>query len=126
MAIWYILLPFHMFYGHLEYFVVILVYFSIFGLLYQEKSGNPALRQDSKLSVTKPDQSQNKCISKGASKLYTQPKTIISYYIILYTQPKTIISYYIILYTQPKTGAIEDERWRGAFIGKPTFMRQIH
>jgi hypothetical protein len=101
-----------MFYGHLEYFVVILVYFSIFGLLYQEKSGNPALRQDSKLSVTKPDQSQNKCISKGASKLYTQPKTIISYY--------------IILYTQPKTGAIEDERWRGAFIGKPTFMRQIH
>jgi hypothetical protein len=36
-----ILLPFGIFCGHLVYFVVILVYFSHFGMLYQEKSGNP-------------------------------------------------------------------------------------
>jgi hypothetical protein len=35
-AIWYILLPFGTFYGYL-------VYFSRFGMLYQEKSGNPGL-----------------------------------------------------------------------------------
>jgi polyferredoxin len=35
-AIWYILCPFGI-------FVVILVKFSLFGLLYQEKSGNPGL-----------------------------------------------------------------------------------
>jgi hypothetical protein len=29
------------FYSHLAYFVVILVYFSRSGMLYQEKSGNP-------------------------------------------------------------------------------------
>jgi hypothetical protein len=34
-TIWYILWPFGIFYGHL-------VYFSHFGLLYYEKSGNPA------------------------------------------------------------------------------------
>jgi hypothetical protein len=33
-AIWYILLPFDIFYGNL-------IYFSNFGILYQEKSGNP-------------------------------------------------------------------------------------
>jgi hypothetical protein len=36
MAIWYILWPFGMSYGYL-------VYFSRFGMLYQEKSGNPGL-----------------------------------------------------------------------------------
>jgi hypothetical protein len=54
MAIWYILLPFAIFYGHLVYltaicyilwplgiFVVHLDKFSRFGILYQEKSGNP-------------------------------------------------------------------------------------
>jgi hypothetical protein len=41
MAIWKILLPFGIFYGHLVYFVAILVYFSSFSMLYQEKSGNP-------------------------------------------------------------------------------------
>jgi hypothetical protein len=43
MAIRAILLPFRTYYlnGHLVYFVVILVYFSRFGMLYQEKSGNP-------------------------------------------------------------------------------------
>jgi hypothetical protein len=66
MAVWYILWPFGILYGHLEYFVVIwyihifcghlvhifcghlvhlfcghLVYFPHFGMLYQEKSGNP-------------------------------------------------------------------------------------
>jgi hypothetical protein len=34
-AIWYYLWPFGIFYGHL-------VYFSRFGILHQEKSGNPA------------------------------------------------------------------------------------
>jgi hypothetical protein len=33
------------FYGHLVYYVVILVHFSSFGMLYQEKSGNPAARR---------------------------------------------------------------------------------
>jgi hypothetical protein len=34
--------PFGLFYCHLVYCMVILVYFSRFGMLYQEKSGNPA------------------------------------------------------------------------------------
>jgi hypothetical protein len=41
MAIWYILWPFEIFYGHLVYFVVIWYISSRFGILYQEKSGNP-------------------------------------------------------------------------------------
>jgi hypothetical protein len=41
MAMWSILLPFGIFCGHLVCFVVILVYFSSFGMLWQEKSGNP-------------------------------------------------------------------------------------
>jgi hypothetical protein len=56
MAIWYILWPFGIFCGHLVYFWLFgifyghlvyfrlftyVVYFSRFGLLYQEKSGNP-------------------------------------------------------------------------------------
>jgi hypothetical protein len=36
-----ILLPFGVIYVHLVYFVVILVSFSRFGMLHQEKSGNP-------------------------------------------------------------------------------------
>jgi hypothetical protein len=36
-----------LFYCHLVYFVVILVYFSRFGTLYQEKSGNSALKDAS-------------------------------------------------------------------------------
>jgi hypothetical protein len=40
-AIRSILLPFRIFYGLLVYFVVILAYFSRFGMLYQDKSGNP-------------------------------------------------------------------------------------
>jgi hypothetical protein len=35
LAIWYIVLPIGTFFGHL-------VYFSRFGMLYREKSGNPA------------------------------------------------------------------------------------
>jgi hypothetical protein len=42
MAIWYILWPFGIFYGHLVYFMVICYIFPRFGMLYQEKSGNPA------------------------------------------------------------------------------------
>jgi hypothetical protein len=49
MAIWYILWPFGIFCGHLEYFmaiwyiyfVAILVSFSRFGMLYQEKIWQP-------------------------------------------------------------------------------------
>jgi hypothetical protein len=48
MAIWYILWPVGIFYGHLVYFMAILVYFLViwhifsrFGMLHQEKSGNP-------------------------------------------------------------------------------------
>jgi hypothetical protein len=41
-AIGSILLPFGLFYCHLVYFMVIwYTYFSRFGMLYQEKSGNP-------------------------------------------------------------------------------------
>jgi hypothetical protein len=50
MAIWYILWPFGIYcYGHLVYFVAIWYtswlfgIFSCFGMLHQEKSGNPAL-----------------------------------------------------------------------------------
>jgi hypothetical protein len=34
-------LPFGISYGHLAYFVAILVFFPRFGMLYEEKSGNP-------------------------------------------------------------------------------------
>jgi hypothetical protein len=45
LTIWFIPLPFGIFYGHLVYFVVFLVYFSHFGILYEEKSGNPGENQ---------------------------------------------------------------------------------
>jgi hypothetical protein len=38
---WYILRPFDILDGHLVYFVVIWYIFTRFGMLYQEKSGNP-------------------------------------------------------------------------------------
>jgi hypothetical protein len=41
MAIWYILWQFGIFDGYLVYFVKIWYIFSRFGMLYQEKSGNP-------------------------------------------------------------------------------------
>jgi hypothetical protein len=43
MAIWSILLPFRMFYGHLVYFVVILAYLPTFWYFTytKKKSGNP-------------------------------------------------------------------------------------
>jgi hypothetical protein len=45
MAIWSILRPFGIFCGRLLYFMVICkVYFSRFGMLYQDKSGNPGGR----------------------------------------------------------------------------------
>jgi hypothetical protein len=43
MAIWYILWSFGTFCGHLVHFVVTWYIFSHFGILYQEKSGNPDL-----------------------------------------------------------------------------------
>jgi hypothetical protein len=42
MAIWAILLSFGIFCGHLVYLMVTWYSFSCFGILYQEKSGNPA------------------------------------------------------------------------------------
>jgi hypothetical protein len=42
MALWSVLRSFGIFYGHLEYFGFLLVYFSRFGMLYEEKSGNTA------------------------------------------------------------------------------------
>jgi hypothetical protein len=39
--IWSILRPFDIFYGHLVCFLVIWYIFPHFGILYQEKSGNP-------------------------------------------------------------------------------------
>jgi hypothetical protein len=41
MAIWYVLWPFGTFLGHLVQFMVIWYIFSHFGMLNQEKSGNP-------------------------------------------------------------------------------------
>jgi hypothetical protein len=42
MAIWYIIWPFGILYGHLVYYMAInMVYFSRVGQLYQENSGNP-------------------------------------------------------------------------------------
>jgi hypothetical protein len=41
-AIWYILRPFGIVCGHLVYFVVHWYIFARFGMLYEEKSGNPA------------------------------------------------------------------------------------
>jgi hypothetical protein len=40
-AIWYYLSPYGIVCGHWVYYMVILVYFSRFGMLYPEKSGNP-------------------------------------------------------------------------------------
>jgi hypothetical protein len=60
MSIWSILCPFGILYGHLyilrpfEIFYGYLVYLSCFGMLYQEKSGNPALQSvgNSKTSLS--------------------------------------------------------------------------
>jgi hypothetical protein len=41
MTIWSILRPLEIFHVHLVYFVVIWYIFPCFGILYQEKSGNP-------------------------------------------------------------------------------------
>jgi hypothetical protein len=41
-AIWYILWTVGIFCGHLKYFIVVWYIFSRFGILHQEKSGNPA------------------------------------------------------------------------------------
>jgi hypothetical protein len=40
-GLWHTLRPFGMLYGHLAYFVVIWYIFTVFGMSYQEKSGNP-------------------------------------------------------------------------------------
>jgi hypothetical protein len=42
MAIWNILQTFGIFYDHLVHFVFVRYIFSGFGIMYQEKSGNPA------------------------------------------------------------------------------------
>jgi hypothetical protein len=47
MVIWSILLPFGIFCGPLTYFIVICNISSFFGMLHQEKSGNPGLKHES-------------------------------------------------------------------------------
>jgi hypothetical protein len=47
MIIWSILLLLEIFYGHLVYFVVMWYIFPRFGILYQEKSGNPEAKTES-------------------------------------------------------------------------------
>jgi hypothetical protein len=46
MAIWSILQPFGIFYDHLVQFVFIWYIFPGFGIMSQEKSGNPAMKRD--------------------------------------------------------------------------------
>jgi hypothetical protein len=46
MTVWSILRPLQIFYGHLVYFVVFWYIFPRFGILDQEKSGNPASSSD--------------------------------------------------------------------------------
>jgi hypothetical protein len=46
MDIWNILWTCGIFYGHLVHFVLIWYIFSGFGIMYQEESGNPAVRRD--------------------------------------------------------------------------------
>jgi hypothetical protein len=46
MSIWSISLPLGILYSHLVYYVTMLVYFSRFGMLYQEKSGSLATRDE--------------------------------------------------------------------------------
>jgi hypothetical protein len=53
MAIWSTLLPFRKFYGNLVYFVVILLYFTSFNMLCQEKSGNPDLHNEQDVCTRK-------------------------------------------------------------------------
>jgi hypothetical protein len=53
MTIWSILRPLETFYGHLLYFVVIWYISPRFGILYQEKSGNPAALFEARASVKK-------------------------------------------------------------------------
>jgi hypothetical protein len=52
LSIWSILLPLEIFYGNLVYFVVIWYISPRFGMLHQEKSGNPASFLISKYSST--------------------------------------------------------------------------
>jgi hypothetical protein len=49
LAIWSILRPLEIFYGHGVCFVVIWYIFTSFGILYQEKSGNPGSQTKKKL-----------------------------------------------------------------------------
>jgi hypothetical protein len=50
MAIWNILQTFGIFYDHLVHFVFILCSFGTFGIIHQEKSGNPGALFDRQLS----------------------------------------------------------------------------
>jgi hypothetical protein len=49
MAIWYILWPFGIFYGHLVILVFYWYIFSRFGILFHEVSGNPGFKKASLL-----------------------------------------------------------------------------
>jgi hypothetical protein len=54
MTIWSILRQLEKFYGPLVYFVVIRYIYPRFGILYQEKSGNPGLREAQELISSEP------------------------------------------------------------------------
>jgi hypothetical protein len=56
MAIWNVLWPFGMVYGHLGYFMTVWYIFSGFGIMHQEKSGNPAIKRN---SLVNPSRSQS-------------------------------------------------------------------
>jgi hypothetical protein len=51
MTVWSILLLLETFHGHLVYFVVLWYIFPHFGILCQEKSGNPAPVYSGKLAI---------------------------------------------------------------------------
>jgi hypothetical protein len=51
MTIWSIFRPLKIFYVHLVYFVVIWYISTRFGILYQEKSGNPVYNHNSSVEV---------------------------------------------------------------------------
>jgi hypothetical protein len=56
LTIWSILRPLQIFYGHMSYFVVIWYVYPRFGILYQEKSGNPG--SDSEAEIVNFDKNE--------------------------------------------------------------------
>jgi hypothetical protein len=60
-----------MYYDHLVHFVLIWYIFSGFGIMYQEKSGNPVLENEKKVSKMMPDFFYNmQSVHKSYSNLF--------------------------------------------------------